>query len=193
MDSPIGTTFCSAPAGAYADCALPIELAAAARAAAEAHTGDFDETAPMSAGKELRVVGRCYWSWFSYAHTLELSVRAAAGAASAVLRLAETGAIPVAMTLMGLGTVPAGHPLNLGMLGMHASRATNLALEECDLLIAAGVRFDDRAVLGGHDHEVGGTESQRGGVRGYPRSRYSDDGARPIAIRSLRQADRGPS
>ncbi|MDR3630206.1 MAG: acetolactate synthase large subunit [Desulfocapsaceae bacterium] len=68
-----------------------------------------------------------------------------AGAASAVLRLAETGTIPVAMTLMGLGTVPAGHPLNLGMLGMHASRATNLALEECDLLIAAGVRFDDRA------------------------------------------------
>jgi acetolactate synthase-1/2/3 large subunit len=46
---------------------------------------------------------------------------------------------------MGLGAIPTGHPLNLGMLGMHAARYTNLALEECDLLIAVGVRFDDRA------------------------------------------------
>ena len=49
------------------------------------------------------------------------------------------------MTLMGLGIMPSDHSLSLGMLGMHASRATNLAMEECDLLIAAGVRFDDRA------------------------------------------------
>jgi acetolactate synthase I/II/III large subunit len=49
------------------------------------------------------------------------------------------------MTLMGLGAIPAGHPLSLGMLGMHAARYTNLALEQCDLLIAAGARFDDRA------------------------------------------------
>ncbi len=49
------------------------------------------------------------------------------------------------MTLMGLGAVPSDHPRALGMLGMHAARYTNLALEECDLLIAAGVRFDDRA------------------------------------------------
>jgi len=49
------------------------------------------------------------------------------------------------MTLMGLGILPTDHPLSLGMLGMHACRATNLAMEECDLLIAAGVRFDDRA------------------------------------------------
>ncbi len=68
-----------------------------------------------------------------------------AGAAGSALRLAEKAAVPATMTLMGLGTVPAGHPLNLGMLGMHAARSTNLALEECDLLIAAGVRFDDRA------------------------------------------------
>lgn len=61
------------------------------------------------------------------------------------LAMAEKGGIPSAMTLMGLGTIPAGHPLNLGMLGMHAARYTNLALEECDLLIAVGVRFDDRA------------------------------------------------
>jgi acetolactate synthase-1/2/3 large subunit len=41
--------------------------------------------------------------------------------------------------------LPVDHPLSLGMLGMHAARYTNLALEECDVLIAAGVRFDDRA------------------------------------------------
>ncbi|NLF68065.1 MAG: acetolactate synthase large subunit [Candidatus Anammoximicrobium sp.] len=59
--------------------------------------------------------------------------------------LAEKASIPAAMTLMGLGAVPSDHPRSLGMLGMHAARYTNLVLEECDLLIAAGVRFDDRA------------------------------------------------
>ena len=68
-----------------------------------------------------------------------------AGAAAEARNLAEQGNIPVVMTLMGLGIMPADHPLSLGMLGMHASRATNLAMAECDLLIAAGVRFDDRA------------------------------------------------
>jgi len=59
--------------------------------------------------------------------------------------LAERNRIPVVMTLMGLGAFPVDHPLSLGMLGMHGARYTNFALEECDLLIAAGVRFDDRA------------------------------------------------
>ena len=68
-----------------------------------------------------------------------------AGAAAEARNLAEQGNIPVVVTLMGLGIMPADHPLSLGMLGMHASRATNLAMAECDLLIAAGVRFDDRA------------------------------------------------
>ena len=68
-----------------------------------------------------------------------------AGAAAEARQLAELAAIPTVMTLMGLGILPSEHPLSLGMLGMHASRATNLAMEECDLLIAAGVRFDDRA------------------------------------------------
>jgi acetolactate synthase-1/2/3 large subunit len=49
------------------------------------------------------------------------------------------------MTLMGLGAVPMDHPRTIGMLGMHAARYTNLALEACDLLIAVGARFDDRA------------------------------------------------
>lgn len=68
-----------------------------------------------------------------------------AGGAAEALRFAEKAAIPATMTLMGLGSIPTGHSLNMGMLGMHAARSTNLALEECDLLIAAGVRFDDRA------------------------------------------------
>lgn len=66
-------------------------------------------------------------------------------AAPLALQLAEKSTIPTTMTLMGLGAIPSEHPLSLGMLGMHAARATNIALEECDLLIAAGVRFDDRA------------------------------------------------
>ena len=49
------------------------------------------------------------------------------------------------MTLMALGAMPVDHPLSLGMLGMHGARCTNMALEECDLLIAVGARFDDRA------------------------------------------------
>jgi acetolactate synthase-1/2/3 large subunit len=68
-----------------------------------------------------------------------------AGAAHLATRLAEKAGIPATMTLMGLGTLPMDHPRSLGMLGMHAARYTNMALESCDLLIAAGVRFDDRA------------------------------------------------
>jgi acetolactate synthase-1/2/3 large subunit len=59
--------------------------------------------------------------------------------------LAEKAMLPTTMTLMALGTLPVDHELSLGMLGMHAARYTNLALEECDVLIAVGARFDDRA------------------------------------------------
>ncbi len=67
------------------------------------------------------------------------------GASELAIRLAETASLPTTMTLMGLGAMPVDHPLAIGMLGMHAARFTNIALEECDLLIAAGARFDDRA------------------------------------------------
>jgi acetolactate synthase-1/2/3 large subunit len=66
-------------------------------------------------------------------------------AADEARALIDRGSLPTAMTLMGLGAVPVDHPLALGMLGMHAARSTNLALQECDLFIAAGARFDDRA------------------------------------------------
>src|SRR4030066_1787824 len=62
-----------------------------------------------------------------------------------ILRLSEKSSIPVTSTLMGLGCVPADNPLFLGMLGMHGARFTNLILDETDLLLAFGVRFDDRA------------------------------------------------
>jgi acetolactate synthase I/II/III large subunit len=53
--------------------------------------------------------------------------------------------IPTVLTLKGLGALPADHPLNLGMIGMHGSRASNIAVQTCDLLFAVGARFDDRA------------------------------------------------
>ncbi len=68
----------------------------------------------------------------------------AGDASGALVRLAERMMIPVATTLMGLGCIPGDHPLNLGMLGMHGTVSANYAVTECDLLIATGVRFDDR-------------------------------------------------
>ncbi|MDE3009509.1 MAG: acetolactate synthase large subunit [Pseudomonadota bacterium] len=67
------------------------------------------------------------------------------GAARQAVDLAEKAALPTVMTLMALGAMPVDHPLSLGMLGMHGARCTNFALDECDLLIAVGARFDDRA------------------------------------------------
>ncbi len=57
---------------------------------------------------------------------------------------AEKANIPVTTTLMGLGCFPFDHPLSLGMLGMHGTVYANLAITNCDLLIAVGARFDDR-------------------------------------------------
>ena len=67
------------------------------------------------------------------------------GASEAARALAEKASIPCAVTLMGQGAIPPRHPLALGMLGMHGSRGTNLAVEECDTLIVAGARLGDRA------------------------------------------------
>ncbi|MFT4198614.1 MAG: acetolactate synthase 2 catalytic subunit [Pseudoxanthomonas sp.] len=57
----------------------------------------------------------------------------------------EATAIPTVLTLRGLGALPTGHPQLLGMLGMHGTRAANMAVQECDLLVVVGARFDDRA------------------------------------------------
>ncbi|MFE8046977.1 acetolactate synthase large subunit [Brenneria goodwinii] len=62
------------------------------------------------------------------------------------IQLAERASLPTTMTLMALGAMPVDHPLSLGMLGMHAARSTNLILQQADLLIVLGARFDDRAI-----------------------------------------------
>ncbi|MBB6093226.1 acetolactate synthase-1/2/3 large subunit [Povalibacter uvarum] len=59
--------------------------------------------------------------------------------------LAELIQAPVTTTLMALGALPTDHPLSMGMLGMHGARFTNHVIDECDLLISIGARFDDRA------------------------------------------------
>ena len=65
-------------------------------------------------------------------------------ASQEVIKLAESASIPVTYTVMGKGAFPDNHVLNCGMLGMHGSAYANYAIHECDLLIAVGVRFDDR-------------------------------------------------
>lgn len=70
-----------------------------------------------------------------------------ADAADELLQLAETISAPVTNTFMGLASFPGDHPLFLGMLGLHGTRYANLAITECDLLIALGARFDDRVVM----------------------------------------------
>ncbi|VYU13037.1 acetolactate synthase large subunit [Metakosakonia massiliensis] len=67
-------------------------------------------------------------------------------APEAVRALAEKANLPTTMTLMALGMLPKAHPLSLGMLGMHGARSTNFILQESDLLIVLGARFDDRAI-----------------------------------------------
>ena len=61
-----------------------------------------------------------------------------------VLLFAERLQIPIASTLLGLGAIPAGHPLSLGMMGMHGESWVNQAIQNADLLLAFGMRFDDR-------------------------------------------------
>jgi len=66
------------------------------------------------------------------------------GACDEVREFAELTHIPVAMTLLGIGSLSAHHPLNLGMMGMHGEHWVNEAIQEADLLLAFGMRFDDR-------------------------------------------------
>ena len=66
------------------------------------------------------------------------------GAGGELLEFAERAQVPVALTLLGLGAFPASHQLNLGMMGMHGEAWVNTMIQEADLLIALGMRFDDR-------------------------------------------------
>jgi acetolactate synthase-1/2/3 large subunit len=93
--------------------------------------GDYQEAVELinSAERPLILAG----------HGIMLS-----GAEQHVLALAERADIPIAVTLLGIGGIPASHPLNLGMMGMHGEAWVNHAIQEADLLIALGMRFDDR-------------------------------------------------
>jgi acetolactate synthase-1/2/3 large subunit len=66
------------------------------------------------------------------------------GAIETFEKFVRTSNIPVAMTLLGIGCFPATDPMNLGMMGMHGEAWVNTAIQEADLLIAVGMRFDDR-------------------------------------------------
>ena len=66
------------------------------------------------------------------------------GASKEVVEMAEISSIPIGWTLLGSGAIPASHPLNMGMMGMHGEFAVNNAIQNADLLIACGMRFDDR-------------------------------------------------
>jgi acetolactate synthase-1/2/3 large subunit len=69
-----------------------------------------------------------------------------AGADPELLRFAEKAQIPVATTLMGLGSFPGTHELFTGLVGMHGTRTSNMAVSETDLFIAVGARFSDRVI-----------------------------------------------
>ncbi len=79
----------------------------------------------------------------------------AAGASEEVRQLAEKLDLPTTCTLMGLGAFPDSHPLSMGMLGMHGGYWTNMAVNNCDLLISIGARFDDRVTGKLSDFAVG--------------------------------------
>ena len=68
------------------------------------------------------------------------------GAAAELRALVEKLHIPTTYTLLGIGGLPGNHPQSLGMLGMHGHYRANLAVAECDVLVAIGARFDDRVV-----------------------------------------------
>ena len=113
---------------------------------------DWDAAAPQLAGyrpdlspeaadyrRALELINRAERPVILAGHGVILS-----GASELVRQFAEKAHVPIAMTLLGLGGVPASHPLNLGMMGMHGEAWVNTAIQEADLLLALGMRFDDR-------------------------------------------------
>ena len=81
-----------------------------------------------------------------------------------LVELAQCSAIPITTTLMGLGAFPATDPQFIGMLGMHGTYEANMAMHECDVLIAIGARFDDR-VTGKIEQVLPGRQDRSRGYR----------------------------
>ena len=76
------------------------------------------------------------------------------------MKFATLTNIPIATTLMGKGSISEDHELSLGMIGMHGIESTNIALTECDCLIAIGCRFSDRSVSNITDYAPNATKIQ---------------------------------
>jgi acetolactate synthase I/II/III large subunit len=95
--------------------------------------------APVEYERALELINSAQRPLILAGHGILLS-----GAVAQVQEFAEKASVPVAMTLLGIGAFPASHPLNLGMMGMHGEAWVNTAIQEADLLIALGMRFDDR-------------------------------------------------
>jgi acetolactate synthase I/II/III large subunit len=94
---------------------------------------------PNSVAKALELINSAQRPVILAGHGIILS-----NATTVVRQFAERAQIPIAMTLLGIGGVPASHPMNLGMMGMHGEAWVNTAIQEADLLLAFGMRFDDR-------------------------------------------------
>src|SRR4051812_16810835 len=101
----------------------------------------FDDALPGDAGfqEAVDLINAAERPLILAGHGIMLS-----GAERQVLALAERAGIPIAVTLLGIGGIPASHRLNLGMMGMHGEAWVNEAVQSADLLIALGMRFDDR-------------------------------------------------
>jgi acetolactate synthase-1/2/3 large subunit len=110
--------------------------------AAEPHLSEaFDDALPGdgTAADAIELIAAAERPLILAGHGVMLS-----GAERHIVQLAERAQIPIAVTLLGIGGVAASHPLNLGMMGMHGEAWVNNAIQEADLLIALGMRFDDR-------------------------------------------------
>jgi acetolactate synthase-1/2/3 large subunit len=108
-------------------------------AAPRPHARPEPKLNPNAVASALRLINSAERPVILAGHGVVLS-----GATDAVREFAERARIPIAMTLLGIGGIPASHPLNLGMMGMHGEAWVNTAIQEADLLLAFGMRFDDR-------------------------------------------------
>ena len=115
------------------------EPAAAKAATATVHTTERPAGRATDLARAAELIARASKPVILGGHGIHKS-----GACDEVLVLAERAHIPLSMTLLGIGCMPADHPLNLGMMGMHGEHWVNEAIQEADLLIALGMRFDDR-------------------------------------------------
>lgn len=94
---------------------------------------------PTAIGDAARLINRSERPMILSGHGVTIS-----GAEKELIQLAEKADIPVATTLLGLSTIPSDHPLNKGMLGMHGNIGPNYNTNRADVIIAVGMRFDDR-------------------------------------------------